>query len=75
MIIDYVFGSTQYNISKILVDKYGDQIASNVLESQKRANYVNQYDRLMGVLGSWLVKDAPSNTYKSKNGAFKIISV
>lgn len=32
MIIDYVFGSTQYNISKILVDKYGDQIASNVLE-------------------------------------------
>ena len=35
----------------------------NVLESQKRANYVNEYDRLMGKLtslNSGLVKDAPT---------------
>ena len=35
----------------------------NVLESQKRANYVNEYDRLMGrltSLNSGLVKDAPT---------------
>ena len=38
----------------------------NVLESQKRANYVNEYDRLMGKLtslNSGLVKDAPSIKY------------
>ena len=38
----------------------------NVLESQKRANYVNEYDRLMGKLSSLnsgLVKDAPSIKY------------
>ena len=35
----------------------------NFLESQKRANYVNEYDRLMGnltSLNSGLVKDAPT---------------
>ena len=35
----------------------------NVLESQKRANYVNEYDRLRGKLtslNSGLVKDAPT---------------
>ena len=32
----------------------------NVLESQKRANYVNEYDRLRGSLHSGLVKDAPT---------------
>ena len=38
----------------------------NVLESQKRANYVNGHDRLMGKLtslNSGLVKDAPSIKY------------
>ena len=38
----------------------------NVLENQKRANYVNEYDRLMGKLtslNSGLVKDAPSIKY------------
>ena len=38
----------------------------NVLESQKRANYVNEFDRLMGKLtslNSGLVKDAPSIKY------------
>ena len=38
----------------------------NVLESQKRANYVNEYDRLLGKLtslNSGLVKDAPSIKY------------
>ena len=38
----------------------------NGLESQKRANYVNEYDRLMGKLtslNSALVKDAPSIKY------------
>ena len=38
----------------------------NVLESQKRANYVNEYDRLMGKhtsLNSGLAKDAPSIKY------------
>ena len=38
----------------------------NVLESQKRANYVNEYDRLMGKLtslNSGLVKDAPTIKY------------
>ncbi len=34
-----------------------------VLESQKRANYVNEYDRLRGVLSSGLVKDAPSKKH------------
>ena len=32
----------------------------NVLESQKRSNYVNEYDRLRGSLHSGLVKDAPT---------------
>ena len=32
----------------------------NLLESQKRANYVNEYDRLRGSLHSGLVKDAPT---------------
>ena len=32
----------------------------NVLESQKRADYVNEYDRLRGSLHSGLVKDAPT---------------
>ena len=32
----------------------------NVLENQKRANYVNEYDRLRGSLHSGLVKDAPT---------------
>ena len=38
----------------------------NLLESQKRANYVNEYDRLRGKLtslNSGLVKDAPSIKY------------
>ena len=38
----------------------------NVLESQKRANYDNEFDRLMGKLtslNSGLVKDAPSIKY------------
>ena len=32
----------------------------NLLESQKRSNYVNEYDRLRGSLHSGLVKDAPT---------------
>ena len=32
----------------------------NVLEGQKRSNYVNEYDRLRGSLHSGLVKDAPT---------------
>ena len=42
------------------------KVRKNVLESQKRANYVNEYDRLMGKLtslNSGLVKDAPSIKY------------
>ena len=35
----------------------------NLLESQKRSNYVNEYDRLRGSLHSGLVKDAPSIKY------------
>ena len=31
MIIDQVFGSKNYDISKVLIEKYGDLIASNVL--------------------------------------------
>ena len=31
-----------------------------LLESQKRSNYVNEYDRLRGSLHSGLVKDAPT---------------
>ena len=32
----------------------------NLLESQKRSNYVNEYNRLRGSLHSGLVKDAPT---------------
>ena len=32
----------------------------NVLESQKRTNYQNEYDRLRGIMTSGLVRDAPS---------------
>ena len=32
----------------------------NLLENQKRANYVNEYGRLRGTLSSGLVKDAPT---------------
>ena len=32
----------------------------NVLESQRRSKYVNEYDRLRGSLHSGLVKDAPT---------------
>ena len=35
----------------------------NLLESQKRSNYVNEYDRLRGSLHSGLVKDAPTIKY------------
>lgn len=35
----------------------------NILESQKRANYKHEYDRLMGVMRAGLVKDAPSKKY------------
>ena len=36
------------------------KFTKNLLESQKRSNYVNEYDRLRGSLHSGLVKDAPT---------------
>ena len=36
---------------------------NNILESQKRANYKNEYDRLRGVMTTGLVKDATSKKY------------
>ena len=36
------------------------KVRKNLLESQKRSNYVNEYDRLRGSLHSGLVKDAPT---------------
>ena len=48
------------------ISKHRERQAENInfrnkiLERQKRANYINEYDRLAGVLGSGLVKSAPA---------------
>ena len=61
--------NTVYNKHDALLHEIGKhrehQAASinfrkNLLESQKRSNYMNEYDRLRGSLHSGLVKDAPT---------------
>ena len=36
---------------------------NNLLDSQKRANYKHEYERLMGIMTAGLVKDAPSKKF------------
>ena len=63
--------NTVYNKHDALLHEIGkhreNQAASinfrkNLLESQKRSNYMNEYDRLRGALASGLVKE-PSKKY------------
>ena len=63
--------NTVYNKHDALLHEIGKhrehQAASihfrkNLLESQKRSNYMNEYDRLRGALASGLVKE-PSKKY------------
>ena len=43
----------------------------NVLESQKRANYVNEYDRLRGAMLSGLVRESSNKYINERMGKLK----
>ena len=43
----------------------------NVLESQKRANYINEYDRLKGVMTAGLVKHTSTKRVHERMGRLK----
>ena len=46
----------------------------NVLESQKRANYVNEYDRLRGAMLSGLVRESSNKYINERMGKLKRVS-
>ena len=72
--------NTVYNKHETVLNEIGKhrerQAASinlrkNLLESQKRSNYMNEYDRLRGALASGLVKERSKKYFNQRLGTLK----